>query len=341
MNRRHILQLGAKLGMGLTGGTFVLARSGLTVATTPFVESDEVPAEPSFEGTLIYGIAMLHQYVSPIQTVAQERAIPPTSIPLPRGISLKKVNAAGVPAQLICSVGALKNRVILYVHGGGWAVPLQDQDRVAASQLSQAIGACVLLPEYRLAPEHPFPDGLNDCLTAYLWLRDQGVAASQIVVIGGSAGGNLTLALAIALRERREPLPAALVAMSPPTDLAMTGKTYTTRAAADPVLGGELAKNSYLAYTNNGRVDTRNPLVSPLYADLHGLPPTLLQVGTQEVLLSDVTRLAERLQAAGVQVELEIWPGMFHGWNFFGDFLPESRLAIQHIVKYIRHHLTA
>jgi monoterpene epsilon-lactone hydrolase len=338
LRRRSFLAVGAKLGTGIAGGAFVVARTGLTIAETPLPESSDVPSEPGFIGTLVYGIVMVHQYLSPVETVAQERALPPSQVSLPPSLVLENVNASGVPAQLIHMPGAARTRIILYVHGGGWAIPLSDQDRAFAASLSQAARAYVLLPEYRLLPENPFPAGLNDCVTAYRWLRQQGVMASRIVVIGGSAGGNLTLALAVALRQHREMLPAALVAMSPPTDLAMTGQTYRTKAWLDPVLGSGLAKNSYVAYTNNGEVDVRNPLVSPLYANVAGFPPTFLQVGTQEVLLSDSIRMTNRLRAAGVEVRLEVWPGMFHGWQSL-DFVPEAQLAVQHIKEYIRQHL--
>lgn len=151
--------------------------------------------------------------------------------------------------------------------------------------------------------------------TAYRWLRSQGVAASHIVIAGESAGGNLTLATALALRESGDELPAALIAMSPATDMAMTGETYQTKALVDPILGSELPQDAFALYTNHGATDLRNPLVSPLYANVQGLPPTLLQVGTQEVLLSDATRMADRLKVAGVEVKLEIWPGMWHAFT--------------------------
>ena len=149
------------------------------------------------------------------------------------------------------------------------------------------------------------------------------------------------LTTALALREGGDALPAALVALSPATDMAMTGVTYQTKAFVDPILGSGLPQDAFALYTNHGATDPRNPLVSPLYANVQGLPPTLLQVGTQEVLLSDSTRMAARLKAAGVEVKLEVWPGMFHGFSAGSDFIPEVRLATQHIVKFMRQHLQA
>ena len=151
----------------------------------------------------------------------------------------------------------------------------------------------------------------------------------------------MTLATAVALRESGDDLPAALIAISPVTDLAMTGETYRTKALVDPILGSGLPQDAFALYTNHGATDPRNPLVSPLYANLQGFPPTLLQVGTQEVLLSDSTRMAERLKAAGVEVTLEIWPGMFHAFTAGSDVIPEVQLARQHVVRFIRHHLGA
>lgn len=342
MKRRGFLKFGAGLGIGIAGGAFVLVRTGLTITGAPPLESDDVPSEPSLLGTLFYLIELVALGLNPITTVLQMRAITQSgSQPLPAGVSLGNVNASGVQAQLICAPGAVKSRVILVLNGGGWAIPINDKTRIFAARLSQSTSACVLVPAFRLSPEHPFPAALSDCVTVYRWLLHLGVASSQVVIVGGSAGGNLTLATAVALRESGDALPAALVALSPPTDLAMTGETYRTKASVDPILGKGLAQNAYATYTGNGATDVRNPLVSPLYADLHGFPPTFLQVGTQEVLLSDSIRFAQRAQAAGVEVKLEIWPGMFHGWQDQGDFLPEARLAYQHMAKYIRRHLGA
>jgi len=340
VKRRRFLKVATSLGVGLAGAAFVAARTGLMFASSPALEGDDIPSEPSFIGTLIYLIALIDlKIVNPVHTIAQQLAMPQSKTPLPPGVSLEQVDAGGVPAQLIVAPGAVESRWILYLHGGGFAQAGTDDNRAFVARLSQITGASALYPEYRLAPEHPFPAGLNDCVTAYRWLRSQGVAASLITIAGESAGGNLTLATALALRESGDELPAALVAISPVTDLAMTGETYKTKAAVDPILGSGLPQDAFALYTNHGETDPRNPLVSPLYANVQGLPPTLLQVGTQEVLLSDSTRMAARLEAAGVEVRLEIWPGMWHAFSGGPDFIPEVRLATQHIVKFIRLHL--
>ncbi|HZR40770.1 MAG TPA: alpha/beta hydrolase [Ktedonobacteraceae bacterium] len=342
--RRRILKTTARLtvglAVGLAGAAFVGARTGLTIANQPALEGDDVPAEPSFMGTLFYLLAWSYLKLHPVHTIADQlRAFPSSPIPLPPGVTLEKVHVGGVPAERIVAPEASSSRWIFYTHGGGWAQGITDSHRSLVAKLSQELGASGLIPDYRLTPEHPFPAGLNDCATAYRWLLSQGVAASQIAIAGESAGGNLVLATTLALRESGDALPAVLVAISPATDMAMTGETFKTKAFVDPILGAGLPQDAYALYTNHGATDPRNPLVSPLYADVHGMPPTLLQVGTQEVLLSDSTRMADRLKAAGVETKLEIWPGMIHAFTGGFDMVPESRLAAQHIVKFIRQHL--
>lgn len=339
--RRRMLKAAVGLAVGLAGAAFVGARTGLTIANQPVLEGDDVPAEPSFMGTLFYLLAWVYlKILSPIHTIAQQNsAFASSAMPLPPGVTLEKVDAGGVPAERIVAPGAGSRRWIFYTHGGGWSQGITDSHRSFVAKLSQALGASGLLPDYRLTPEHPFPAGLNDCVTAYRWLLSQGVAASQIAIAGESAGGNLALATTLSVRDSGDALPAVLVAISPATDMAMTGETFQTKAFVDPILGAGLPQDAYALYTNHGATDPRNPLVSPLYADVHRMPPTLLQVGTQEVLLSDSTRMADRLKAAGVETKLEIWPGMIHAFTGGFDSIPESRLATQHVVKFIRQHL--
>ncbi len=317
------------------------ARTGLTIAMPPDLEGDDVPSEPSFLGTVYYLLAWLYlRILNPIHTIAdQKKKLPVSAMPLPPGVMLKKVNAGGIPAEHIVAPGVGSSYWIFYTHGGGWAQGITDSHRAFVAKLARETGASGLLPDYRLTPEHPFPAGLNDCATAYRWLLSQGVAASHIAIVGESAGGHLALTTALALRENGDALPATLVAMSPATDMAMTGESFQSKAFVDPILGAGLAQDAFALYTNHGATDPRNPLVSPLYADVHGMPPTLLQVGTQEVLLSDSTRMADRLKAAGVETKLEIWPGMIHAFTPGFDMIPDARLATQHVVKFIRQHM--
>jgi len=200
----------------------------------------------------------------------------------------------------------------------------------------------VLAINYRLAPEHPFPAPLEDAMAAYRWMLQQGLNPEDIAFAGDSAGGNLVLAAMLSLRERGAPLPVAGVLMSPWTDLAATGESYVSRADADPIhqrpMILALAKN-YLG--ENG--DPRNPLASPLYAELAGLPPLLIQVGDRETVLDDSIMFADKARVAGVDVELQIWDGMIHVFQMFGAELPEACRAIDSIAKFLngRFHMKA
>ena len=342
MKRRRFLKVGTSLGVGLVGAAFVGARTGLTIASPPDVVGDDIPSEPSFIATLYFLLMwMLFKFIYPIHTVAQLLSAPSSSTPPspPSGVIVEQVDAGGVPAQRILAPGAGNHRWILHFHPGGFARVGLNDNRAIVVRLAEAVGAHALYPDYRGTPAHPFPAGLNDCVTAYRWLLRQGIVASQIAITGESAGANLVLATALSLRESGEALPGALIAVSPPTDLAMTGETINTKAFVDPIMAGGLAQDAFALYTNHGAIDPRNPLVSPLYANVQGLPPTLLLVGSEEALLSDSTRMADRLKAAGVETKLEIWPGMWHDFIGSPDGIPEVRLATQHIATFIRQHL--
>jgi acetyl esterase/lipase len=332
------------LGVGLAGTAFVGARTGLTIANSPDGEGDAVPSEPSLIATLYFLLMwMLFKFIYPIRTVAQLLSASYASTPAvpPSGVTIDQVDADGVPAQRVLVKGAGNHRWILHFHPGGFTRAGITDNRAVAVRLAQAAGANALYPDYRGTPAHPFPAGLNDCMTAYRWLLSQVVAASQIALTGESAGANLVLATVLALRERGEELPGALIAVSPPTDLAMTGATMKTKAFVDPIMAGGLAQDAFALYTNHEATDLRNPLVSPLYANVQEFPPTLLLAGSEEALLSDSTRMADRLKAADVAVKLEIWPGMWHDFIGSPEVIPEVRRATQHIATFIRRHVRA
>jgi acetyl esterase/lipase len=346
MPRRRLLHGALGLGVGLAGVAFIGVRTGLTIAASPELEGDDIPAEPSLiaAGYYLLGLIFL-KLIHPInsiaalarQTAPSDTAPPSPAVALAQfGVTIEQLQVNGVPAERISAPGVSSSRWLLYLHGGGWAVPLTNSHRAFVGRLSRALNATGLLPNYRLLPGYPFPAALDDCLAAYRWLRQQGVPASRIAIAGESAGANLTLTVALALRESGEELPAVLVAISPPTDMAMTGESYRTEAAWDPLGGGGVTQDAFTHYTNHGATNPRNPLVSPLYADVRGLPPTMIQAATQDVFLSDATRMADKLRAAGVTVKLEVWPGMYHAFTTGPTFIPESRLAQQHMIKFIR-----
>ncbi len=243
-------------------------------------------------------------------------------------------DAGGVPAEWVVVPGASVGRVILYLHGGGYVMGSINSHRDLATRLSRAAAARVLLIDYRLAPEHPHPAAVEDAVAAYRWLLSTGAAASRITVAGDSAGGGLTVATLVALRDGGTPLPAAGVCLSPWVDLEGIGDSMTTQAAADPMVQRDPLRKMAALYLAGQ--DPRTPLAAPLYANLSGLPPLLIQVGTAETLLDDSTRLAERARKAGVNVTLEPWEDMIHVFQAFAPILPEGREAIERIGAFVR-----
>ena len=208
--------------------------------------------------------------------------------------------------------------------------------RSPLSYLSRVSDARVLGLNYRLAPEHPFPAAVEDSVAAYRWLLAEGVSPRRIAIGGDSCGGGLTIATLVALKYFGDPLPAAGISHSGWTDLAHTGDTFETKAEEDPLIDKEMLEGMAAAYLGDRSRTT--PLASPYYADLQGLPPLLVQVGTAEVLLDDSLRLADRAKEAGVDVTLEVWDDMPHVWQAFASFLPEAREALDHCGQFVQKH---
>jgi len=257
------------------------------------------------------------------------------SFPPADDICFEAADANGVASEWVTAPGCALDRVILYFHGGGYTIGTLATYRNFTGHLARATGAKLLAAGYRLAPEHPFPAALEDAVTSYRWLIEQGVPPHRIVIAGDSAGGGLALATAVALRDRGNPMPAAIVAICPSTDLAKEGRSVRERAHLDPIVTYESSMAHALRYVGK-ESNLKNPLASPLYADLHGLPPMLILVGTHESLFDDSTRFAAKAEAAGVEVELDIWEGMVHVWPLFADILPEGRQALEKIGEYVR-----
>jgi len=259
-----------------------------------------------------------------------------TQFKVPTDVRCEPVNAGGVPAEWITAPGVNTERVIYYLHGGGYAYGSINTHREMVSRLSRAASARVLIIDYRLAPENPFPAALDDSTAAYRWLLSVGVNPTRLVIAGESAGGGLTVATLVALRDAGEPLPAAGICLSPWVDLECLGESMVTKGEIDPMATREGTLMLAKAYLRD--TDPRTPLASPLYADLTGLPPLLIQVGTAEILFDDATRLANRARAAGVDVILEPWEDMIHMWHFFAAILREGQEAIDRIGEFIRQH---
>jgi epsilon-lactone hydrolase len=254
--------------------------------------------------------------------------------PVQADIKQEKVSAGGVPATWISAPNAAADRVVLYLHGGGYVIGSVNTHRDLMARISRASGFRVLGLDYRLAPEHPFPAAVDDAVAGYRWLLAQGVSASKIAIAGDSAGGGLTAATLVAIRDAKLALPGAGVLLSPWADMEGIGESMTGKASLDPVVQKDGLVAMAGAYLSGK--DPRSPLAAPIYADLKGLPPLLIQVGEAETLYDDSTRLAARAKAAGVKVTLEPWPEMIHVWQMFAAFLPEGQQAIDGIGKYLR-----
>lgn len=275
---------------------------------------------------------------SPMPHVKQRRALIKSAASMKlfhaRGGTISEQTTAGVPGLLVTPTGPASNRLLIYFHGGGYAVGAPQLYTSMAARIARLTGARVLLPSYRLAPEHPFPAGLDDALAVYRAVLDSGVPAEHIAFGGDSAGGGLSLACALAARDAGLPQPAAIVAYSPWTDLTTSGASIHGNVPTELVLSPREAErfvNSYL-----GDRDRSQPLASPLFADYAGIAPLLIQVSAHEILFDDSRRLADRASHAGVTVDLQIWDGVWHVWQAMPALLPEADTALAATAVFLR-----
>ncbi|MBN2386264.1 MAG: alpha/beta hydrolase [Anaerolineales bacterium] len=257
-------------------------------------------------------------------------------IRIPSEVLVRPAVVDGMPAEWIEPANATPGHFILYLHGGGYTLGSLDTHRGLVARIALASRARLLQIDYRLAPEHPFPAALEDAQKAYHWMLWQGVPVPGLVLGGDSAGGGLALATALSLRDAGEALPAALFLLSPWTDLTISGPSARERLDRDPVLS---SPSEWRPEEYAGLEPLTHPLISPLFADLEDLPPMLIQVGTEEILFDDSTRLAEMAHAAGIDATIEIWEGLWHVFQGFAPYLPEAQKAIDSIGSYIRMHL--
>ena len=257
---------------------------------------------------------------------------------IPSGVNFERVDANGVAAEWITPPNVETDKVLFYLFGGAYVIGTIETRRILPYLISDSSKIRALLVGYRLAPEHPFPAALDDSITAYQWLLSNGIKADNIICAGSSAGGGLTVATLLKLKELSLPLPAGAVLLSPWTDLALRGESMKLNAEYEPGLSKailRMAAVSYLAGQNR-----KNPLISPLYGDLKGLPPLLIHAGNIETIRDDSVRLAERANDAGVDVTLEVWDEMPHVFHNFINEIPESKQAIDKIGQYIQMILT-
>lgn len=251
---------------------------------------------------------------------------------LPPGSRTAETTANGVPLTRVTREEGTRGAV-LYFHGGGYCLGSPAGHRELAAHIGRAAGLEVLLPDYRLAPEHPYPAALEDAVAAYDWALGQDAAAEDLFVAGDSAGGGLAVALALELRARDRAPPAGIVAISPWVDLTLSGETTGDPGARDPMLSRAWLAQAADWYA--GGASPATPLISPAFADLAGLPPLLIQVGGDELLLDDARRLAAAAERDGVAVTYEEWPAMWHDFQLFAGWMPEARRAVASIARFV------
>lgn len=258
------------------------------------------------------------------------------ALPVPDDLSLTRLSVGPAGADLIRPADADPRRLIIYYHGGGFVFGSSRSHRGLAATLAQQAGIAVLAVDYRLAPEDPFPAAHDDAYTAYLWALEAGYNAAHIGLAGDSAGGNLALSTAIRARNDGRPVPAAVALLSPALDFAGDGASHTA-VVDDPILSRPLIDMFLACYLPNS--DRRDPAASPLHAELFGLPPVLIHVGSWEKLRDDSLSLARRLGEAGCSTELKIWEGMFHCWQLYASMLSDGRASLAETAAFLRHHL--
>ncbi len=306
----------------------MLKRSLAFTARLPGMSKPPFPSADELSG----GLSDEHRRIIEERRARMERMA--RLSPPPEGTQIERVDAGGVPSAWITHPDVRQDRALVYLHGGGYYAGSLKTHQGLAARIALAAGARVLLVDYRLAPEYPFPAAVEDATRAFRWLLRQGFAPERVAVAGDSAGGGLAVAAMLALKADGEPLPAAAACLSPWFDLAGTGESIRTRASLDPAIrSSDLA---FVARCYLGRADPETPTASPLYGDLAALPPILIQVGTDEILLDDSRRFARKAEQAGVPVQLEIWDDMFHVWHAYARFIPEARRAIEKIGRFLR-----
>lgn len=259
-----------------------------------------------------------------------------TRVTLPVGVTRSSVSADGVPCEWLVPANGAPDKVLLYLHGGGFVLGLTSLHLEMAAYLAQKLGFRVLMVDYRVAPEHPFPAPLQDCVTAYRWLLKQGLSAKNIVIAGDSAGGNFTLTTLMSLRDSGEPLPAAAACLSPVANMEDRGGMF--KGEYDAILHPRAAKLYNKSYVADN--DPRTPLISPVFGDWRSLPPLLIHCGEDEILCEDAIQVEKLAKAAGVEVRLEIYPRMWHVWQIYLK-LPQAIQSLDDIAGFLKSHLTA
>lgn len=297
----------------------------------------EYSSKPSVRSYIIKKFIGLGKNFIMNKTLLQTRAMWDSSSKrqkVPSEFEIKNINIADVDCEWVLPKTAGGKKTVIYLHGGGYVLGSLTTARSFALLLSRYTGEKVLSVGYRLAPENPFPAGLNDSLSVYHKLLEQNTDPKDIIFVGDSAGGGMSLAVVLSLKEKGEPMPGAVACISPWTDLAATGESNKANAKVDPIFGGGGGVIKAKDYA--GRESLFNPLISPLYGEYEGFPPLLIHVGTDEVILDDSVRLGQKAKEAGVQVSLKIWKGMWHVFTAQHNVLPEARQSFKEIGEFIK-----
>lgn len=252
----------------------------------------------------------------------------------PRSVDLRHASTGKIASDWLVPKGKSDGPVLLYLHGGVYVMGSSRTHRRLVASIAIAGGMRAILPNYRLAPEYPYPAAIEDACAVYRDLLSQGIDPASIVIAGDSAGGGLAVATLLALRDAGDPMPAAAALLSPWLDLTGSGESMQTRAGIDPLFRAKDMPAAAAYYC--GDEDRSQPLISPVFADVTGLPPTFIQVGDQEILLSDSTRMTDKLSAAGIPVTLQVWPEMWHVFQFFVGQMPEATRAVRQMGRYLR-----
>lgn len=289
---------------------------------------EQLHETPAFGATGSFDLAELRDIMGPRRE------------PVDEAVQCSRWQENGLHGEWVIAPDADPDVRLLYLHGGGFVSGGSAYYLAMAGRISAAARCAVLLLDYRLAPEHPFPAAIDDCIGAYEWLRDAGPegqgAASSIYIAGDSAGGGLTLATLLALRERGLPQPEGAIPISAFADLTLEGESLVSEEASDPIMSPKCLPQFVHLYLGN--TDPRHPLASPSLADYTDLPPLLIQAGEHEIIRDDSVSAAARAKRAGLEVTLEIWPGMFHVFASHEPLLPEAEQAIDHMAAFMQRH---
>jgi len=275
--------------------------------------------------------------VTNIPRLRRQLDVSASALTPPSGVPTKSEKIGELTAEWVLPPNAHPEQVMLYLHGGGYSIGSIETHRGLVAKIAKDANIKALAIDYRLAPEHPFPAALEDAVHAYHWLLDQGYASDQIILAGDSAGGGLVMALQLCLKEMQVALPAGSILFSPWVDLGFTGESVKTHQYSDPIVNASKVKAWGEAYA--GEYPLTHPMISPLFGELSGLPPVMIQVSDAEVLTDDSIRLAHAIEMAGGVVHLQVWEGLIHVWQLFWRYIPEAREALEHTIGFIHRQL--